>query len=59
MKHIAPKAEKTASPKIHPLMEPEKVKEIGRAAQKRWTHGGDVAVRGIEEKRDDWDRRIL
>jgi hypothetical protein len=39
-------------------MEPEKVKEIWRIAQKRWTHDGGAMVREIEEERDDWDRRI-
>jgi hypothetical protein len=58
MKYIAPKDANTASPKIHPLMEPEKVKEIWRTAQKRWTHGGEATVRDIEEERDDWDRRM-
>jgi len=48
---------KPAAPKIHPFMAPEKVKEIWRTAQKRWTHG-EAIVRGIEEERDDWDRRI-
>jgi hypothetical protein len=47
-----------AAPKIHPLMEPEKVKEIWRAAQRRWTHDGEAMVREIEEERDDWDRRV-
>jgi hypothetical protein len=39
-------------------MEPEKVKEIWRTAQKRWTHDGNAMVREIEQERDDWDRRI-
>jgi hypothetical protein len=49
---------KPAAPKIHPLMESEKMKEIWRTAQKRWTHDGDDMVREIEEERDDWDRRM-
>ena len=49
---------KPAAPKIHPLMEPEKIKEIWRTAQKRWMHDGDVIVREIEEERDNWDRRM-
>jgi hypothetical protein len=49
---------KPAAPKIHPLMEPEKVKEIWRTAQKRWTQDGEAMVHEIEEERDDWDRRV-
>jgi hypothetical protein len=47
-----------AAPKIHSLMEPQKVKEIWRVAQKRWTHDGEVMVREIEAERDNWDRRV-
>jgi hypothetical protein len=49
---------KPAAPKIHPFMEPEKMKEIWRAAQKRWRHDSDAIVHEIEQERDDWDRRI-
>jgi hypothetical protein len=49
---------KPDAPKIHPLMEPDKVKEIWRGAQKRWTHDGEAMVREIEEERDDWDRCV-
>ena len=49
---------KPAAPKIHPLMEPEKVKEIWRVAQKRWTHDSEAMVREIGAERDNWDRRV-
>jgi hypothetical protein len=58
MERVTQKDTNSDVAKIHPLMEPEKVKEIWRTAQKHWTHDGEAMVRDIEQERDDWDQRI-